>query len=97
MDKLPQDDGEAVRIYLMVVVFFLTVPQRDRTIKLFNRNLGLSKFLEPKEKCRTWKNDFIVYISTSGAIQRYVPVSAVIISVSDSSLAKPKSDSLAVL
>ena len=34
---------------------------------------------------------------TSGAIQRYVPVSAVIISVSDSSLAKPKSASLTVL
>lgn len=34
---------------------------------------------------------------TSGAIQRYVPVSAVIISVRDSSLAKPKSASLTVL
>lgn len=36
-------------------------------------------------------------LSTSGAIQRYVPVSAVIISVNDSSLAKPKSASLIVL
>lgn len=34
---------------------------------------------------------------TSGAIHRYVPVSAVIISVNDSSLAKPKSASLTVL
>jgi hypothetical protein len=32
--------------------------------------------------------------STSGAIHRYVPVSAVIISVNDSSLARPKSASL---
>lgn len=96
MDKLPQDDGEAVCIYLMVIVFFLAMPQRDRTVKLFNHNLRLNKFSEAKEECRTQKMISSVY-STSGAIQRYVPVSAVIISVSDSSLAKPKSASLTVL
>lgn len=36
-------------------------------------------------------------VETSGAIQRYVPVSAVIISVSVSSLAKPRSTSFTVL
>lgn len=52
MDKLPQDDGEAVRIYLMVIVFFLTLPQRDRAIKLLklNHNLGLSKLCRIRKK-----------------------------------------------
>jgi len=36
-------------------------------------------------------------VETSGAIQRYVPVSAVIISVNVSSLAKPRSTSFTVL
>lgn len=39
MDKLPQDNGEAVRIYLVVIVFFLTLPQCDRAIKLFNKTI----------------------------------------------------------
>jgi hypothetical protein len=54
-------------------------------------------------KINTEKMDLVIdkyetaIVETSGAIQRYVPVSAVIISVTASSLAKPRSTSLTVL
>ena len=99
MDELPQHNCKAVGIHLMVVMLLLTLSQSDSAVKLPPKGKVMMSFLirhQPNGKLINVQS-FKELISTSGAIQRYVPVSAVIISVKDSSLARPKSASLTVL
>jgi hypothetical protein len=71
------------------------MPQCHCAVQLLNM-LGLMKINTEKMDLVIDKYETAI-VETSGAIQRYVPVSAVIISVTVSSLAKPRSTSLTVL